>query len=81
MKYELVYRARIAKPHFGFGGMDVHVDRSGIDLEIQHVRRMPLMVQDIFVSLSDRVCKQAIAHVTTVHERVLRIALRARLLR
>ena len=77
MKNELVHRAGIAEAHFDLGRVHVHVDVRRIDLEVQHVSGMALVVQHVLVGLPDRVREQAVAHVASVHEDVLRFARRA----
>ena len=42
--------AAVSKTHFNFGGVDVDIDAGGVHLHIQHIDRLTLTVQYIFVS-------------------------------
>ena len=66
--------ARIAKAHFDLLRVHVHVDAARIELEPQHVRRHPVVMQHVAIRLAKRVRQDTIAHEAAVDERVLRAA-------
>ena len=74
MEKKLVQRARIAKPDLDLGRMHVDVDACRVQLEKQHERRMPFLVQHVVKSLADCVSNQAVAHEAPVDEKILIVA-------
>ena len=65
---------RISEPHLGLGGMNVHVDPCGIDLEEKHEGRMALVMQHVVEGLPDGVCEQLVAYEAAIDKRVLVVA-------
>ena len=61
----------VAKPHFGFGGMDVDVDLGGIAFDEQGRDRVPVGGQEIDVRAAQRAGERLVAHRTPVDEQEL----------
>ena len=72
--HKLVHRARFAEAHFDFGGVHVHIDGARVDLQEQHIGRMPAAVQDVAVGLTDGVGDELVANEAAIHKKVLRVA-------
>ncbi len=70
--------ARVAKPHLGLGRVHVHVHAQRIELEKQHIGRVPIAVQQVLVGLAQRMREQLVAHEAAVDEGELGIARTAR---
>jgi hypothetical protein len=75
---ELVHGASIAKTYLNLGRVHVDVHAERIDFQEQHEGRVALVVQDVLVSLAQRVGNQLVAHEAAVDEEVLSIAAAAR---
>ena len=73
-----MYRAAVAKTHFGFRRVNVHIDTAGRHIKEQHIRRVTLMVQHIGVGGANGVADHLVAHITLVHIRILRVGARPR---
>ncbi len=71
MEHELVNRARIAKPHFDLRRMHVHIDRFRRQIEKQHIRRITVAMQHVFVRGAHRVREQLVAHEAAIDEEIL----------
>ena len=72
--HKLVHRARFAEAHFDFGGVHVHIDGARVDLQEQHIGRMPAAVQDVAVGLADGVGDELVANEAAIHKKILRVA-------
>ena len=79
VKDELMHGTRVAETHLGFGGMHVDVHQGGVDVEEEHVSRMPLVVQHVPICLTDGVRGELVPNVAPVDEEILRVARAARL--
>ena len=71
MEDELVDRARIAETHFDFRRMHVHIDAFRRQIEKQHIRRIAVAVQHVFVSGAHGVRQQLVAHEAAIDEEIL----------
>ena len=55
MPHRLMHLAPIAKAHFDLGRMHVHIHPRRLDLHVQHIHRLAVAVQHVFVGRSRRV--------------------------
>ena len=53
MEYELMYRPRFAEANFDLARVNVDVYKAWIQFKKQHIGRVPVMMQDIVVSLAN----------------------------
>ena len=63
-----MHRRLIAKAHFRFGGMNVHIDLTRIDLDEQHDRWMPTWIDQPSIRLFYRVRDRTIRNEAAVEE-------------
>ena len=54
--------AAVSETHFNFGGVDVDIDAGGVHLHIQHIDRLTLTVQHIFVGAACTMRDDFVAH-------------------
>ena len=62
---------RVAKPHFGFRGVDVDVDFGGLAFDEQGRDRVPIGRQEIEIGRAQRADERLVAHRTSVDEQEL----------
>ena len=58
--------AAVAKAHFDFGRVYVHIDSGRVDLDIQRIHRLAVAVQHILVGAAGGVGENFVAHVATI---------------
>ena len=73
---ELVDRARIAETDFDFRRVHVHIDALRGQVEKQHIRRVAIAVQHVFVSGAYGVRQQLVAYEAAVDVKVLAVCAR-----
>ena len=49
MIQKLMYRPAVAKPHFDFSWMNIHIHRRRIQRQKQNISRMPRVMQHILI--------------------------------
>ena len=76
--HRLVHGAAVAKAHLDLGRVHVHVHQLGHDGGKQHIGRLPVAVQHVFVGGAHAVGDQPVAHIAAVDEDVLLVGPRAR---
>jgi len=76
--HRLVHLAPVAKAHLDLGRVHVDVDARGVDLQVQHVHRLALAVQHVFVGAAHRVRQHLVAHEAAVDVEELLVVARAR---
>ena len=79
MKYKLVHCAAIAEADFGFGRVDVDVDRCRVNVDKQAISRVAAAVQRVLIGFAQGVAKQLVAHEAAIDIAVLGVAARARM--
>ncbi len=67
------HHRRIAKAHFGLGGMDIDVDRIGRNVEKQRDHGMPVARHHLGIGSANRADQQPVLHRPTVDEQILMI--------
>ena len=67
----LVHLAAVAKAHFDFGGVHVHVHAGGIDLHVQQPYGLAVAVQHVFIGAAGGVADDFVAHVAAIDPGVL----------
>ena len=72
-----MHAAPLAKAHLVLARVHVHIDIPGVQLQIQHKRGMPGVVQHIGKGLAHGVRHQLVANVAAVDEEVLEVGLAA----
>ncbi len=77
-KHELMDLPAVAEAHLELRRMRVHVDQFRIQAQIQNVRGVPAVIQDVAISQPHCVHQQPVAHAAPVHEPELLIRLSAR---
>ena len=55
------------KRHFMLGRIYVHIHRGGVDIQEQHIGRLPIAMQDIGIGRAYGVCNGAIPYKATIH--------------
>lgn len=74
---KIVNQAPIAETHFVLGGVNIHVHVRGINLQIQHERRVTVVVKHIPISLAHGMRYQPVPYHPPVDKKVLQIRLTA----
>ena len=59
--------AAVAKTHFDFGRVHVHIHPGGLHRQVQRVDRLPLAVQHVFKGAAGRVAEHLVADKAAVH--------------
>ena len=63
----LVHFASITKTHLDLGGVHVHIHPRWVDLEVQHIDRLALTMQHIFIGAFGGVADDLVAHKSFIH--------------
>ena len=66
MAHRLMHFAAVAKAHFDLGRVHIHIDARRVHLHIQHIHRLAMTVQHIFVSAAGCVRQHFVAHKAAV---------------
>ena len=66
MAHRLMHFAAVAKAHFDLGRVHIHIDARRVHLHIQHIHRLAMTVQHVFVSAAGRVRQHFVAHKAAV---------------
>ena len=75
---QAAHQRRIAEPHLGLCGVDVHIDVERIDVEKQHRRRMPVAGEEVGIGAAQRPLQQPVLHGAAVDEQILMARVAAR---
>ena len=78
MTHRLVHLTAIAKTHFNFGGMHIHIHTGGVDLDIQGIHRLTVTMQHIFIRAACGMHDHFVSYKATVHIRELMVCARTR---
>ena len=65
--HRLVHLAAVAKAHFDFGGVNVHVHPRGVNFQVQHVDRLAAPMQHVFIGGTGGVAQHLVTHVAAIH--------------
>ena len=57
MKHKAMYCLTIAKTHFGFCRMHIHIHQGRIQREKQHIGGMSIVMQHVLIGLAHRVAQ------------------------
>ncbi len=71
MAHGLMHFAAIAKAHFDFGGVHVHVHAHGVHFKVQHIHRLAVAVQHVFIRHARRMRNDLVAHIAAIDVGVL----------
>ena len=75
---KVMNQSRLAKTHFMFGRMHVHVHQCRREVQKQHIGRMATVIKHVLKCLSHRMANQLVAHHAPVDIEMLHITLAAR---
>ena len=76
-KQEVMHHARLAEPHFHLGRMGVDVDPRRVQFQIEHIDRMPAVIQHVLIGLPNRDADQFVPHQSAIDVEKLMIGLAA----
>ena len=68
-----MHGAAVAKAHFDFRRMDIHIDQCRIQFQRQHVGGIAVAVQHVLIGGAHRVGQQFVAHEAAIDIEILRI--------
>ena len=69
--YRLVHFTAIAKTHFNFGGVHIHIHAVWVHVQVQGIHRLSLSVQHVFIGASRRMGQHFVADITAIDIGVL----------
>ena len=78
MSHGLVNFTPIPKAHLDLGGVHIHIDPLGVDVEVKRINGLALSVQHVFVSAAGRVADDFVADKAAIDIGELLVGTRAR---